>query len=492
MAKLNRVTGKLFGETANSTDDPILGPEIGQFGSAKAGTYVGTGDVATIQNLPAWSNGWIDAVTPTNQYPALPERTGVDKVLSYQECYLLQQGIAEWDSATDYYENNFCSKNGKIYISQTDSNLNNDPESDTVNWKEFVSGGGSRNIGEIVSSTIPLTDAGLHLLDGALISGSGSYSAFVNYIADLYDSGSYSAIFTTEANWQSAVATYGVCNKFVYNSVNNTVRLPKYGNQIITKNSTITTASTVPVKGNGKTLGLTNGTNNAGLCPYNGATLVGCIGKENTSVGTAYNSTHLSYADGTVGIITDGSKSGVIADTSNLLSITNYSLDCYYYIVIATTTKTSIEVDIDEIATDLNGKADVDLSNLSSTQSTNFDGQWVSSMQSVTGSTTEAGSYSYSLSSYLPNDSYNYEVMFHLYSTASSASAATITTDIFTINTTASYAQASFASAGGRQVNDFILPVGANRTVNLTIGETSTFSALYLRVFGYRRIGTNQ
>jgi hypothetical protein len=35
-----------------------------------------------------------------------------------------------------------------------------------------------------------------------------------------------------------------------------------------------------------------------------------------------------------------------------------------YYIVVATSTKTDIEVDIDEIATDLNGKADVDLSNV--------------------------------------------------------------------------------------------------------------------------------
>lgn len=140
MAKLNRVTGKLFGETASSTDDPILGPEIGQFGSAKAGTFLGTGDIATIQNLPAWSNGWIDTVTPTNQYPALPERTGVDKVLSYQENYILQRGIPEWDASTDYYINCFCSYNGKIYISLTDENLNNKPDESINNWSEYDSG----------------------------------------------------------------------------------------------------------------------------------------------------------------------------------------------------------------------------------------------------------------------------------------------------------------------------------------------------------------
>lgn len=134
MTKLNRLTAKIFGETASTTNTP---KEIGQFGSAKVGTYNATGDVATIQSLPAWSNGWIDAVTPTDQFPPLPEMTGVHKVLSYQNAYLLQQGIPEWDSGTTYYTNGFCSKNGDVYVSQSDNNLNNDPENDTVHWQIF-------------------------------------------------------------------------------------------------------------------------------------------------------------------------------------------------------------------------------------------------------------------------------------------------------------------------------------------------------------------
>lgn len=137
MDKYTRITGKLFGETADPTNDPTLGPAIGQFGSAKAGTYNGTGDVATIQNLPAWSNGWIDAVTPNNQYPALPERTGVDKVFSYQQNYLLQQGLAEWDSGTKYYTTSYCQYNGGIYRSKIDANLNNTPSDaySDENWQ---------------------------------------------------------------------------------------------------------------------------------------------------------------------------------------------------------------------------------------------------------------------------------------------------------------------------------------------------------------------
>lgn len=137
MAKLTRLTGKVFGQTADATGQD---PEIGQFGSAKAGTYVGTGDVATIQSLPAWSNGWIDAVTPSQQFPTLPEMTGVHKVLSYQNAYILQQGVPEWDSATTYYENGFCSYNGSIYVSLIDNNTNIQPDSNTSVWSVYGTG----------------------------------------------------------------------------------------------------------------------------------------------------------------------------------------------------------------------------------------------------------------------------------------------------------------------------------------------------------------
>lgn len=140
MAKLTRVTGKTFGETASATGDVNVGPYIGQFGSALAGTYNGTTDVATIQGLSAWSNGFIDAVTPSNQYPPLPEMTGALKVLSYQENYILQQGIPEWDSATDYHENGFCSYNGTIYKSLADNNLNNQPDNSPTYWALYGEG----------------------------------------------------------------------------------------------------------------------------------------------------------------------------------------------------------------------------------------------------------------------------------------------------------------------------------------------------------------
>ena len=191
MAKLTRITGKVFGASASPTgNDPTIGPEIGQFGSALAGTYFGTGDVSQIQSLQAWSDGFIGAVTPQNQYPTLPEMTGFGKALSYQSCYVLQEGMPEYDENTTYYENSICkglNSLGKLvfFRSKVDDNTGH-AVTDTDYWEELSFGGGdsTRMPGEIITSTVPLMDAGLHLLDGALLQAD-LYSGFIDYIAGL-------------------------------------------------------------------------------------------------------------------------------------------------------------------------------------------------------------------------------------------------------------------------------------------------------------------
>lgn len=134
MTQYQRITGKVFGGNATATGND---PQIAQFGSALANTFVGTTDPETIQSLPAWGQGWIGAVTPDTQFPPLPEMTGAMKVLSHQICGILQQGVSTWDSGTIYYTDNFCSKNGNIYKSLTDENQGNDPEADTTNWRSY-------------------------------------------------------------------------------------------------------------------------------------------------------------------------------------------------------------------------------------------------------------------------------------------------------------------------------------------------------------------
>lgn len=156
MTRLKRITNKIFGNTASTTGSSDTGPEIGQFGSAKAGTYNATADVETIQALPAYEQGWIGAVIPDQQYPTLPEMTGVNKVLSYQTGYLMQEGIPEWDSGTTYYKNSIV-KYAKVtttqtttvsdlvlYKSLTDDNTGNNPTAkNSIHWEVLNLGGGS-------------------------------------------------------------------------------------------------------------------------------------------------------------------------------------------------------------------------------------------------------------------------------------------------------------------------------------------------------------
>lgn len=210
---------------------------------------------------------------------------------------------------------------------------------------------GQRNIGQIVQSTIPLTDAGLHLLDGSLISGSGSYSAFVTYIAGLVSN--YPDLFETEANWQQSVTDYGVCGKFVYDSINNTVRLPKI---------TGFTEGTIDPTVLGDLV-------EAGLPNITGEYRNNCGDGPNDTDGAIYvtNSRNNAWWTGATNVARynqlnfDASRSSSIYGNST--TVQPQAIKVLYYIVIATTTKTNIQVDIDQIATDLNGKADVDLSN---------------------------------------------------------------------------------------------------------------------------------
>lgn len=209
----------------------------------------------------------------------------------------------------------------------------------------------TRNIGQIITSTIPLTDAGLHLLDGALINGSGIYADFVTAIAELVTD--YPDLFTDETTWQNSVLTYGVCGKFVYDSVNNTVRLPKITG--ITEGTTDVTAL-----GDLITAGLPNITGSVRRIAAGG---VGTLGSDGAI-------TYDDVGDCTLGTTGGSNLLQVNIDASlsnpiygNSLTVQPQSIKVLYYIVLATSAKTDIEVDIDQVTTDLNGKADVDLSN---------------------------------------------------------------------------------------------------------------------------------
>ena len=478
--------------------------------------------------------------------------------------------------------------------------------------------GRQRNIGEILASTIPLTDAGLHLLDGSLIQGGGIYDEFVNYMATLYEqqsndpslaeityaawnsstypmtnnisqlfdgdtttilafpdanTGTYKYVghfkfpintkvtsmqlyngttvdgstesrvtqikitvtgytasgirktytkelnstntaskgnwtmdlsdndvygtqyeiyikgtntytcmaelainaaevrivtgnfgnFYTEANWQQSVTDYGVCGKFVYDSVNNTVRLPKITG--IVEGTTDLTALGDLVE--------------AGLPDHRHS----LIERRVYANGTASFAVH--GADGT-----DASYTGYASDSNSIYgnssTVQPQTIKVLYYIVIATTAKTDIGVDIDEIATDLNGKMDVDGTNAVASVK-NFDGAWVSSsLNAFTNVTIGTTPRNIDLSSYLPHDDYDYFVCATILGKPSEAGIICI---ISGDSGTQLRVRGTVKSVNTEFSGYFV--VGRDRSVQCgTI--TGTWTGAELRFFAYRRIGTNQ
>lgn len=214
---------------------------------------------------------------------------------------------------------------------------------------------GARNIGQLVQSLLPISDAGLHLVDGALIDGSGMYASFVDYVSKLDLSASY---FCTEDEWQASVAQYGVCGKFVYDATANTVRLPKVTGLI---------EGTINVNALGDLVeaGLPNITgqvlSSGGINAYEenpaGSAVFG-TNQGSRKVAASASSNFNLYAS--LGF--NASRSNSIYGNSD--TVQPQTVKGFVYIVIATSAKTDVEVNIDNIATDVNGKADVDLSNI--------------------------------------------------------------------------------------------------------------------------------
>lgn len=132
MARLTRKNIKVFAGNANNN---------GIFGSLQANNPVQTNDVEQIQGLTAWENGWNEATMTGEELPPLEEFQAVQYVLSYEQAYLMQEGLPEWASTVTYYKGSLVKKvtttGFQIYSSLTDSNLNN-PLTDTVNWKKVM------------------------------------------------------------------------------------------------------------------------------------------------------------------------------------------------------------------------------------------------------------------------------------------------------------------------------------------------------------------
>ena len=274
------------------------------------------------------------------------------KILGFNEAYeeivdeITQEGEKQLQNIQS---TGFYMRDDKLYF------INSEGEEE-----EFKSGG--LFTGQTIFSLDPLFEDTLHLLDGALLSVGGMYDQFIKgYIANLFTK--YPQRFCTEEEWQTSVSTYGVCGKYVYNE-GVSVRLPKVtgiveGTLDANALGEVVEAGLPNIEGSMQTTVSTNQFSDIGR---NNVLYDGAISPLYLKQSTISNA---SAEDNMVsGFSLDASLSNAIYGKSS--TVQPQTIKGYYYIVVATGSKTDIEVNLDNIATDLNGKADTDLTNVTS------------------------------------------------------------------------------------------------------------------------------
>lgn len=126
-----RKTQKVFGESLTPAGN------VAQFGSLAAGSPVYSNDLATIQALAAWGNGFQAAIIGSKS-PTMEDFNGLILLITQQIGYLLQSGVPEWISTTTYYVGNYCRVANVLYVSQSNNNAGHDPTTDSNNWQPYL------------------------------------------------------------------------------------------------------------------------------------------------------------------------------------------------------------------------------------------------------------------------------------------------------------------------------------------------------------------
>lgn len=121
------------------------------------------------------------------------------------------------------------------------------------------------------------------------------------------------------------------------------------------------------------------------------------------------------------------------------------------------------------------------------------DGQWIQSYRTIMTNVKAVGAYTYDLSTYLPNDGYDYEVLFWAMQNSSNVSHLTFGTvaspytnyNCFWANLVTS----DTTNTPGIQSMQFLLPIDTTRRVYMQISNEKISTVSQCVVIGYRRIG---
>lgn len=283
-------------------------------------------------------NNWVDREGTTRYFETVdsdgakiftPDYTQVTELgtpVNADNMNHIEEGIAagsftKFDLNTTYGKNDLVTviEDGSpvIYKSLVDNNIGN-ALSSSIAWEKIsLGGGGGLEIGDIGFTQMAIDESKgkRRILNGQVII-QDQYVQFTNIIKNSVTLNPDLAC--TEAEWQTAItmSTNGVCKKFVIDDNAGIIRLPKYPSYFIAG-----LTGTAPVVGNGIALGLSNGEVGLGLGqPHGGSTsrlylsaITDYYGLGVATAGPDVNhSTH-----GVMGLTSDPTKSGVIAQLSN-------------------------------------------------------------------------------------------------------------------------------------------------------------------------------
>ena len=129
MAKLDRKDVKIFAENSKETLITEFRTEDSQGSTASFSR-----DPDVIQNAN-YSQGWVNNTNNLNTKIYGEDLNAVNYVLSYLLKYLYENGIAEWNNTTTYYQNSICKVDNALYLSLQDDNIGNNPTSTVSYWK---------------------------------------------------------------------------------------------------------------------------------------------------------------------------------------------------------------------------------------------------------------------------------------------------------------------------------------------------------------------
>ena len=132
MARLARKNIKVFAGSSSNN---------GVFGSLQANNPTLSNDVEQIQSLSAWGEGWNAATETSEELPPIEEMNSISYVTTYQQAYIMQEGMPEWSATVTFYKGSLTkevtSTGFRIYCSLTNDNTGN-LLSDTSNWKKVM------------------------------------------------------------------------------------------------------------------------------------------------------------------------------------------------------------------------------------------------------------------------------------------------------------------------------------------------------------------